>query len=440
MKKLTVVMLFSILSTFGQQKISSNPNDTLSVDALGKKIELESNLDSIAKWNKYILEVSRQRLKSKNLSIKVREYYEISEFNSMLTEGYLYDEQGNVKKSIEILLNILKRASPTRHKKIFGFVSSELATKFYQEEEIDKSIYYYNLALKYLNPKTETYYLSLIYSNLGLIYSNKKQFQKALDFKKKSLEIRLKSDNNIDIGNCYNGISMIYDKINENQLAKSNLEKAIEYFKKAKTDYDLSMAYINYSKYVKDKNSKNNYVKKAYDLAKSSKNLLIIEKSGVDYYRILKSQKKFEQSIAVLESIAIAKDSMYAKGNQNAVLKAVNKFESEKKESQIAALSQAKKITELKNQRQKTILFIGLIGVLAAAVISFLLFKRFKNKKKTQLLKLQLEETQKTLIAEKKAAESELKALKSQMNPHFIFNALNSIQEQFMYEIGRAHV
>lgn len=32
------------------------------------------------------------------------------------------------------------------------------------------------------------------------------------------------------------------------------------------------------------------------------------------------------------------------------------------------------------------------------------------------------------MIAEKRASESELKALKSQMNPHFFFNALNTIQ------------
>ena len=43
-------------------------------------------------------------------------------------------------------------------------------------------------------------------------------------------------------------------------------------------------------------------------------------------------------------------------------------------------------------------------------------------------MKLQLLEAEKTFLAEKKASQSELKALKSQMNPHFFFNALNTIQ------------
>lgn len=54
--------------------------------------------------------------------------------------------------------------------------------------------------------------------------------------------------------------------------------------------------------------------------------------------------------------------------------------------------------------------------------------KRFETEKReTELRELKIKQQQ----AELERSESELKAIKAQMNPHFIFNSLNSIQEMF---------
>jgi sensor histidine kinase YesM len=124
---------------------------------------------------------------------------------------------------------------------------------------------------------------------------------------------------------------------------------------------------------------------------------------------------------------------MYSIESKKTIEELNTKYQTEKKETAIKNLTQEKKISELKSQR-KTFLIYSIIGsVLALGLLFYFMFIRYKTKKQNELLKVQLQEAEKTIIAEKNASDSEMKALKSQMNPHFIFNALNSIQEQFMY-------
>jgi hypothetical protein len=84
-------------------------------------------------------------------------------------------------------------------------------------------------------------------------------------------------------------------------------------------------------------------------------------------------------------------------------------YESEKKDDQIELLSQQNELDELK-VRNSNYYLLGLIGLLIiVGILAYLFIKqnRFKNEQRTIIL--------------------EQKLLRSQMNPHFIFNALSNI-------------
>lgn len=66
----------------------------------------------------------------------------------------------------------------------------------------------------------------------------------------------------------------------------------------------------------------------------------------------------------------------------------------------------------------KTNWFTAILAIVIASVIYFLYRMRIRNIEKTESLKTQFN---------KQLAETEMRALRAQMNPHFIFNCLNSI-------------
>jgi LytS/YehU family sensor histidine kinase len=92
-------------------------------------------------------------------------------------------------------------------------------------------------------------------------------------------------------------------------------------------------------------------------------------------------------------------------------------------QSQIDLLNKDSKIKQqqIENKSQQTKLLIA--GMLLLITFGFVIFKSFTLKRKNE--KLEYEKKQSSL--QNKATELELQALRSQMNPHFIFNCLNSI-------------
>lgn len=136
---------------------------------------------------------------------------------------------------------------------------------------------------------------------------------------------------------------------------------------------------------------------------------------------------------AALENLVLSidlEDSLHSQENKNRIAELQAGFAFEKKEADLRLRQQA-----AEHQQKEFVLY----GILAAVVIlsltGYLLNRsriraiRLRNEMREKELSQQAE----GLLLQQQLSESELKAIRSQMNPHFIFNVLNSI-ESFVLE------
>lgn len=380
----------------------------------------------------------------------------------------------------QVLINeALKLSKKNKFIRGEGFSNTALSGYFFQKGELDSALIYANKGAKILESINDKSHVLAAYNNMALVYNNMQKPLKAIEIylkifdlikenkpsvqhmaicnnlavaygNNKNLENSKKwfrkvkeyaNEMNHPMGLVYglNGISGVNIELNELDEAIDNSLKSLVISEANKMDKPIIESYQNLGKAY--------HKKKLYEL--SNKYLLqgkvLAEKIGVNrnleviYQQLANNYEAIGQYKAALKytkSYYAVKDSIFSESKVKLIEELEKKYETvelEKKQVQTELekeqLNKQKELSDIKANRNKSYFIMAIVlGVLIVGIILFFFYQQ-QTKKKAQFIQLKLEEAKRQLKLEQQSRESELTALRSQMNPHFVFNALNSIQE-----------
>jgi tetratricopeptide (TPR) repeat protein len=269
--------------------------------------------------------------------------------------------------------------------------------------------------------------LALNYGNLGVCYYNQKDIESAKKSYLKAIELLRELEDFSSLSVYLGNLSVLYlDQQNYDESEKLLLEGLkIDQDLNKKTGIaakqgNLGYLYSQWGKY--DLAEKK--LKSALSLSEELNIIQFLEDQHRFLYELYEKQQRHKEALFHLKKHLEYRDSTKNDEaiQQQTLLEANYLFE---KQQDSIKVEQFKKETiyELEKEKKNKIIYwiiIALVVIISASSIIIL----FLRKRKQQAI----------IDAEKRQLEIEYRLLRTQMNPHFIFNALNSIHQYIQQE------
>ncbi len=336
--------------------------------------------------------------------------------NTYRNIGIVYKRKGDYEVALEYYFKALKINEHFGTPKRLAENWNSIGTIFSLLNNDEKSEGAYNKALTFLDQDSPSKLHANILNNLGALYSHRSSLDSALIYYKQSFNISQQLEGYTGQGILLYNIGSIYFGKKDYTTALNYYEDALQaephapdkqnmtrvWIKMGMLYYDLS----NYSKSIF-------YLEKGLDeasqlgLRKSKSDAL--EHLVIAYEKINNPQK----ALSYQQEYILVKDSLFNEKKAAQIQELVLSQEEIQNQQKIKILEKEKIVEQFKKERL-------LVFTLAISVIGILFFLFQRNR-------IQYARKQQDLLTIQKNW-LELQSLRNQFKPHFVFNALSSIQ------------
>ncbi len=327
--------------------------------------------------------------------------------------GVIYRKRGEYTKALEHYLKEIEIFSDINHIEGLSSIYINMGYIAVLMNNYERAEGYYNSALK-LAQETDNFNGKInALNNLGVIYEKQNKFKKALKAYEKSLKSVLNSGNSMMESKLYLNIGIIHRRIEEFDKAAFYIDKSFE-IRKLRGNYEELLSVYNEMfelALVKKEYSKaKQFADTMKDLAQVNKDSEWLGDTYSAYYALYKEIGNYKLALESYEHLRTIGDSIQSAFNEEKYNDLMVKYDMDQTKQRMELMTQETRIQNLeldkKNAWLVAMIVIMLLGVIAI-IVSFRINK---------------------LKAEHKLMSLDQKVLLSQMNPHFLFNALTAVQ------------
>ena len=357
--------------------------------------------------------------------------------------GVIYIEENNNIRASEFFKQALEISEEHQLYHVTARILNSMGAMHWGFGQYDEATKYFNQAIEAGLKSSKTTGLGIMYSNLAGVcfemgYEVEDSNARGFFYSELGLQIAEKQKDTVALITIHNNLSYVYLEKGEYDSALYVLQKNENLIRLSKDDEKLVTHYLR--------------VAQAYQVKKDYKQALEIYNLGLSYAKKYKSAKwEYNYYTAMAQTYeemgdyknankynilySEVHDSIISIENYKAAAEINSKYESEKKEKKILKLSKEKQISDLEKAKNAEItdmlkIIIGAIALILLLLIFLTIFLiRTNSDRKKANQKLNEKNIEIQNQSDKLSEQARLiSRYQSQMNPHFIFNALNSIQ------------